>query len=202
MAFGAIDPGSNPGGAKQKMNKKHFMSIFIASIMVLSVLGVAIQYTVGNSQDIKVGKQKFKQFQGGWLAYKDSRQILVPTQPDLLQYQQVPEISFSSLNSAGKIYFSTNPNNPLPQQSLFSIQNNIFPYLSNVIIACIDDSEVCANLPLKTCKDANIGAVVIQAEISNTTITSFNNNCLLIQGPSYSITQQVDALVLKLHGII
>ncbi|MBI2105464.1 hypothetical protein HYT56_01340 [Candidatus Woesearchaeota archaeon] len=184
------------------MNKKHFMSIFIASIMILSVLGVAIQYTTGNSESIKIGNQKFKQYQGGWLAYKDDKQILIPTQPDLLQFQQIPEISFSNLNSAGKIYFSSNPNNQIPQQALFSIQNNLFPYLNNVVVACIEDSETCVNLPLKTCGDADIGIVVIQAEISNTTITSFDNNCLLIQGPSYSITQRVDALVLKLHGII
>ena len=169
--------------------------------MILSVLGIAIQYTT-NSQDIKFRGQKFTQYQGGWITYKDNKQIIIPTQPDLLQGQQVLDVTFADLNKVSKIYFTSNPNNQLPQQALFSIQNNIFPYLSNVIIACIDDSEVCANLPLKTCKDANIGAVVIQAEISNTTITSFNNNCLLIQGPSYSITQQVDALVLKLHGII
>ncbi len=169
--------------------------------MVLSVLGIAIQYTSDNSDNIKFKEQKFSQYQGGWITYKDNKQILIPTQPDLLQDQQVPDISFSDLNKVGKIYFTSNPNNPLPQQSLFSIQNNIFPYLNKVIVACIEDSQACANLPLKTCSDASQETVVIQAQLSNNSITSFNNNCLLIQGPISLITQQVDALVLQLHGI-
>jgi len=177
------------------------MSIFILVIMVLSVLGIAIQYTTDNSQDIRIGEQKFTQYQGGWITYKDNKQILIPTQPDLLQYQQVPDITFSDLNKASKIYFTSNPNNQLPQNALFSIQNNIFPYLSKVIVACIEDSSACSNLPLKTCNDANQETLVIQAQISDTAAISFNNNCLLIQGPINLITQQVDALVLSLHGI-
>lgn len=183
------------------MNKKHFMSIFIAVIMVLSVLGIAVQYTIGDSNNIRFRGQKFTPYQGGWLTYKDNKQILIPTQPDLLQYQQVPGITFADLNKVSKIYFTSNPNNQLPQQALFSIQNNIFQYLNNVIIACIEDSPACSNLPLKTCDDAEQGTMIIQAQISNTSITSFSNNCLLIQGPINLITQQVDSLVLSLHGI-
>ena len=82
------------------MNKKHFMSIFIASIMILSVLGIAIQYTTGNSENIKFRGQKFSPYQGGWITYKDNKQIIIPTQPDLLQYQQVPDIAFEDLNKA------------------------------------------------------------------------------------------------------
>lgn len=183
------------------MNKKHFVSIFILVIMILSVLGIALQYTTDNSQDIRTRGQKFTQYQGGWITYKDEKQILILTQPDLLQFQQVPDITFADLNKASKIYFTSNPNNQLPQNALFSIQSNIFPYLSNVIVACIEDSEVCASLPLKTCEDTADGTIVIQAQLSNTSATSFNNNCLLIQGPIHLITQQVDALVLSLHGI-
>ena len=169
--------------------------------MVLSVLGIAIQYTTDNSENIKFKGQKFTPYQGGWITYKNNNQILIPTQPDLLQYQQVPGISFADLNKAGKIYFTSNPNNQLPQQTLFSIQNNLFPYLNNVIIACIEDPQSCANLPLKTCSDAEQGIVVIQAQIANNSIISFSNNCLLIQGPIHLITQQVDAIILQLHGI-
>ena len=183
------------------MNKKYFMSIFILTIMVLSVLGIAVQYTTGNSENIKFRGQKFNPYQGGWITYKDNKQIIIATQPDLLQYQQVPDIAFEDLNKASKTYFTSNPNNQLPQQALFSIQNNIFPYLNKVTIACVEDSVACANLPLKTCNDAEQGTIVIQAQISNTTATSFNNNCLLIQGPIHLITQQVDAGVLSLHMI-
>ncbi len=168
--------------------------------MILSVLGIAIQFTT-DSQDIKFRGQKFTQYQGGWITYKDNKQIIIPTQPDLLQYQQVPDVTFADLNKVSKIYFTSNPNNQLPQQALFSIQNNVFPYLNNVIVACIEDSQACANLPLKTCNDAEQGTFVIQVQIAEASSTSFNNNCLLIQGPIQLITQQVDALVLSLHGI-
>jgi hypothetical protein len=186
------------------VNKKHFMSIFILAIMVLSVFGIAVSHLVstgGSSQSVKFRGQKFQQYQGGWITYLDDVQILIPTQPDLLQYQQVPDITFANLNSGGKVYFTSNPGNQLPQNALFSIQSNIFPYIRNVVVACIEDSEVCANIPLATCSDASPTSIVIQAEISSTPITTFQNNCLLIQGPSHSITQQVDALVLQLHGI-
>ncbi len=169
--------------------------------MILSVLGIALQYTADSSQDVKINGYKFTQYQGGWITYINDKQILIPTQPDLLSFQQTPDITFADLNKASKIYFSSNPNNQLPQNALFSIQNNIFPYLNNVVVACTEDSEACANLPLKTCKDATAGAIVIQAQLSNNSITSFNNNCLLVEGPTGLITQQVDALVLQLYGI-
>jgi hypothetical protein len=186
------------------MNKKHVMSLFIMGTMVLSVFGIAVShfiYSGGGQQDIKFKGQKFKPYQGGWITYLDDLQIVIPTQPDLLQYQAVPDITFANLNSANKIYFTSNPNNQLPQNALFSIQTNIFPYLSNIAVACIEDSAACANIPLRSCSDASPSEIVIQSQITETSVTTFENNCLLIQGPIHTITQQIDALALSLHGI-
>jgi len=177
------------------------MSIFILGILALSVFGIALQYNLSDSTSVKIRGVTFKQFNSGWIAYKDNSKIFITIQPDLLKDIQTPEVSLSQLNSASKIYFSTNPENQIPENAVFSIQQSLFPYLNPVTISCTQDSAACSNLPIKTCLDASSSITVIQTQISDTEIVSFENNCLLIQSSREKITSLVEAAILKLHGI-
>lgn len=177
------------------------MSIFILGILALSVFGIALQYNLSDNTSVKLRGTTFRQFNGGWIAYKDNHKIFITTQPDLLKDIQLPELSLSQLNSAEKIYFSTNPNNQIPNNAIFSIQESLFPYLNPVTISCTEDSTACAALPIKTCQDASESTAIIQAQISDTEKLTFENNCLLIQGKRERITYLVEAAVLKLNGI-
>ena len=183
------------------MDKKHLMSIFILVILALSVFGIALQYNLNDSTSVKIRGTKFTQFNGGWVGYKDNNKIFITTQPDLLKDIKVPEVSLSQLNSISKIYFSTNPNNQIPNNAIFSIQESLFPYLNPVTVSCTEDSTACAALPIKTCSDASDSTAVIQTQISDIEKISFENNCLLIQGPREKIVYLVEAAILKLNGI-
>ena len=177
------------------------MTIFILGLMSLSVFGIALQYNLDDQGTVKFNGIKFKQFNNGWVGYKDDKKLFITTQPDLLSDINVPDISLNNLNTGDKIYFSTNPENQIPNNAVFSIQQSLFPYLKPVTIACIQDSTACANLPLKTCLDAAVQNPVIQVQISDTKTIAFENNCLLIQGPREEITYLVEAAILKLNGV-
>ncbi|MAG45303.1 MAG: hypothetical protein CMH63_00840 [Nanoarchaeota archaeon] len=176
------------------------MSLFIVFIMVLSVLGVALNYGLEDSESVKFKNTKFKQVNNLWVTYKDKEKITITSQPDYLESIQVPDISLSDINKQ-KIYFTTNPEDAIPRDALLDIQTNIVPKLNSLAIACTQDSELCKDLPLKTCSDASPSNPIIQLQITETPSITFNNNCLLIQSPRDSFTMYVDALILKLHGL-
>ncbi len=183
------------------MKKQHFMSLFIVAIMVLSVLGIAFNYSTEDSSEGKFKKYKFKIYNGQWITYKDDDKILISSTPNTLERIQVPDVTFEDLNSADKIYFTTNPNNQIPNNAILDIQANIFPKLSSIQLACIEDSTSCSSLPLKTCKDATPSNIIIQTQIADTQTLTFENNCLLIAGPRLDFTEMIDALILRLYDL-
>lgn len=178
------------------MEKKVIMPIFLASIMILSVLGFA--FTSGDGQgSVKFNGYKFSKTNQGWLTYRDNQQILIASDPRTLDLSNTPKITLNDLNSANKIYLTTNPEENL-QQYLAYFSFNILPKLKNKIPACIKDVEGCEELPLKTCEDATISNKIIQIEFSETQETTYQNNCLLIKGNADSLYEQIDAVILQL----
>ncbi len=169
--------------------------------MVVSVLGVALNYTTSDpSTQSEFKGHEFNQINGQWIGYKDDEKITISTEPTYLELIQVPDISFPDLNT-GKIYFTTNPQDNIPYNALLDIQTNIVPKLNSLAIACTQDTPGCETLPLKTCSDASPTNPVIQLEVSDTPTITFNNNCLLIQAPSNSFIMYTDALILQLYGL-
>lgn len=168
--------------------------------MTLSVLGIALNYTL-SSPESKFKNTKFKQVNNLWVTYKDKQKISIVSTPQELESIPVPDITFSDLNKASKIYFTTNSEDAIPYETLLNIQNNIVPKLNSLSVACTQDSEKCANLPLKTCLDTTPTTAVIQLQIAETPIITFENNCLLIQAPRDSLTRYVDALILRLYNL-
>jgi hypothetical protein len=183
------------------MESKVWMSLFIVFIMIVSVLGVALNYTTHDpSTESEFKGYKFNQINGQWTGYKDDEKIIISTEPTYLELVSIPKISFSNLNT-GKVYFTTNPQDNIPYNALLDIQNNLVPKLNSLALACTQDVPGCENLPLKTCSDASPTTSIIQLQIAETPTVTFNNNCLLIQAPSNSFTMYTDALILQLYGL-
>jgi hypothetical protein len=178
------------------MNSKIIMPLFLASIMIFSILGFAFSSN-DTSGRIDFNGYKFAQTNSGFLTYKDNQQIVISSDPRSLDLTTLPEISINDLNTATKIYLSFNPEENLPQYlSYFNF--NVKTKLKNLIPACSEDVEGCGDIPIKSCEDASLLDRVIQLKYSEIPTITYNSGCLLIQGNPATLQQQLDALTLKL----
>jgi len=174
------------------MKKNLILPLFIITIMVLSVLG----YSIGSSttsNKIKYKDYTFIQTDNGFVTYINNQQIFLFNNPNDLLDIKIP-VKLSELNSANKIYLTINPE----INTALSPFQNIFPVLTpRIVQACIKDSDICSNLPLKTCLDATSLNKIIQIQFSETPSITYKNNCLLIQGTTKDLIKQIEALTLN-----
>jgi hypothetical protein len=188
---------------KMKLNTKTFMAIFIAVIMISSVLGFVFTFsphTTGGPERVEFKGFTFVETHQGWRGFdKDENQILLSNDPRTISNIQVPEITLNDLNSADKLYFAFNPKDNV-QNTFAYFDANIRPRLKSFIPACTEDTEGCEELPLITCDNALPTTKVIQVSLANQSSVSYNNNCLLVQGNNLQLPLSFDALILKLSS--
>ena len=193
-----------------KNKTKLFMAIFIAFIMISSVLGFALLQSFGglglignNRETFTYNNLEFTQSQSGFYSTNfQNKEILLVSDPRTLNNVKVPQISINELNNAEKIYVTQDSTqNTQSIQSL--LMGNIGQFLiPRVQVACISDTKECVNLPLITCNDATQTIKVIYFEESNETDIIYENNCLTIKGSSDIQTlRKIDKLILTLLGI-
>ncbi len=175
------------------MKKNLILPIFIASIMILSILGYSLGSST-SSNKIKYKNNVFIQTEQGWVTYINNQKLLFLNNPNELSNISIP-VKLSELNSANKIYLALDTENNI--ESVYSLLQNILPVLTpRVVTACIKDTEKCSDLPLKTCSDATSSDKIIQIQYSEIPSITYKNNCLLIQGTIKDLMQQIEALTL------
>ncbi|MAF51227.1 MAG: hypothetical protein CMH64_04005 [Nanoarchaeota archaeon] len=186
-----------------KLNTKTFMAIFIAVIMISSVLGFVFTFSphsTGGAERIEFQNYVFVETHQGWMGFDDNEnQILLSSDPRTVSTIQVPEISLVELNSANKVYVTSNPEDNL-QNSAAYFEANIRPRLKSYLPACSADVKGCENAPLIDCSNALPATKVIQVALSNQSSVTYNNNCLLVQGNRFQVPLIFDALILKLSS--
>ncbi len=156
------------------------MGLFIISIMVFSILYYGLDNT--GQEKIEYKGLTFTQTSLGWQTYTNSNQrILIQTNPEYLDF--VTYLGFGDIEyffSLQKIYVSFNPEENVAS-ALIDFQANT-PSGVSLVGACSVESELCVQLPLKTCEDATIAnGVVIYKESNESKITQ-EGNCLIIEG--------------------
>ena len=67
-----------------------------------------------------------------------------------------------------------------------------------MILACTKDTPECSQLPLKSCEDASQSEIVIQIQEAVIPSISYQDNCLLVQGPKEELPKLIDSLILGL----
>lgn len=180
-----------------KMNKKIILPLFLASIMILSIIGFSLNSTQSDTSSIKYNGYSFKQTEQGWITFIGNNPILISQNPNNLNEILLPDITLQEINSANKIYFTFNPEDNI-QSNLYYFDANIRTRLKNFILSCTVDIGSCSNLPLKTCKDADSSSRIIQVSLANQSSITYENNCLLIQGQKQELPSLIDAVILKL----
>lgn len=176
------------------MKSKIFLSIFITFIMVSSIVGFMFK---GSDQSVKYEGYKFTQVNNNWVANINKQKVFVSERPDLLENISVPNLKLNYLNSMSKIYLSMNPKDKL-DSSLYLFSLNVLSNLRSPLTrACIDDSEECKEIPLKSCDDATANIFVIMIERGEEN-NLYKDNCLSIKGNSEYILRYLDKLTLNL----
>jgi len=183
---------------KESNKSKVIISIIIIFLMISSVLGF-ISIRSSNTETITYKDQKFKNINDRWVTIINNQQISLTYSPETLT--STPTIiSLNDLNSAQKIYITSNPteNTQLQQAELLS---NLIPFLTPQLVqACTEDTPECANKPLKTCQNATQTVKVIQFKESDQNIITYQNNCLIIQG-NQELIKKIDKQVLYILGL-
>lgn len=175
--------------------KKLVLPGFIIFIMVMS--GVGYMFGRDSSEIIKYNNYRFSKVQDGWLTYISDRQIVLFNNPEDLSDVDIDYIDFAGLNSAEKIYISSNPQDNLGvylQGLQFNLLNNLN---AKKVFSCYEDNEDCADFPLKNCSDASDTIKVILIKKGETEIT-YKDNCLLVQGKDEELVKYIDKFVLNM----
>lgn len=177
------------------------LPLFIVIIMITSILG--FMWKEPTTDQHKYNDYLFTQTDKGWITYVNNRPLLLTSDPKSLEFVPIEDISLSELNSAQKIYLSTNPEDSLNQVALYNFQKNVVPLISTrLVTSCTVDIPQCSEKPIKTCNDTSDTVKVIIFKSSNQTAVKYRENCLTIQGNNQNLTQATDKLILRLWGII
>lgn len=175
-------------------NKKFLtllMGLFIISVMVFSVL----YYGLDNSGQEKVEYKglKFLETNIGWQAYtEENKRILILSDPRDLEEVSFDEVSLDFLKNMQKIYLSVNPSDDI-SSILYDFQRNV-DFSGSYVAACYEESELCAELPIKSCLDASANTAVVIFKEAEEDFINIEGNCLTIQGKNLLIL--TDRLIL------
>ncbi len=166
--------------------------------MVLSVLGFSINGT--DNSMVKYKNMKFTRTEKGiWTAIINNKPVYLLNNPKDLENISDIKIDIKELNKFNKVYFSSNPKEPIVNE-LAGFNTNILPLLTAAIRpACFIDMDECRNYPLKNCSDADSATGIILVKKSNINKMDYINNCLTIQGSSEGLKKLIDKWVLELY---
>ena len=177
-------------------NKKFFtilVGLFLIMLMALGAVNVGMN---DDDSTIEYNGLEFSQTNDGWRAYlDDDSAIYLVFNPEELVIEEEFSISFSTLSNSEKVYFSYDPSQE-SQYAMYDLSRNFV--FQKIVYSCYEDSDLCTDMPLKTCDDAtnNVGVVVFKVADENS--VSLEDNCLSIEGKS--LLNVVDKLVLDYYG--
>lgn len=179
----------------EKKSRKLFIPIFIALIMILSVLG--FMWRGPSEEQYEYNNLLFTKVKNGWVTYTDNKAFLLTYSPEELK-NITANVFLNNLNYAQIIFFSLNPEEDV-YQAVYDFQinmNNLFTPL--LIPACTANVSKCINITLKNCQDATENTKIIIFKEENQTKITYKNNCLTIQGKGENLTKATDKLILTL----
>ena len=180
------------------MNSKIIITLFIAFIMITSVIGFmwGSGEDTGGSESLEYNNYQFKNINGKYLLELDNKQFIFDTSPYDLNNVDFEEFNLES----DKYYIIFNPdekdmNLEYPIQKLYLVLNSLG---INIQLACSVEEGCDETLPIKDCsnyafyfKRSGGGAKVYKED-----------NCVVIEGDNKGINDAVDKINLKLLNII
>ncbi len=172
--------------------KKRIFSILVGLFFIMIMVMSALYYGMDDTEKIEYNGLKFVNSGQGWIAYNGEEKIVIWTDPRELENYDVDISGFGDLT---KVYLSVNPSEDI-KYAVNDLEKNLeFKQLS---LACYEDSELCAEMPLKNCEDATAYTGVIVLKEANETKVYLEGNCLTIEGEN--LLKIVDGVVVENEG--
>lgn len=195
---------------KQKRNMI-IIGVILIGLMVFSTVGYAIfEGTISESQKTKYKDYEFKTIGSTW----QTTLKISGADKTITSYYLPQEVENISVNGTlllsdfeGKtIYFITNNTNN-ERNAVSKIYSDFQDYFLRSQLACSIENEntsFCANLPIKSCDDANRDSMIVKIiEVQNATASvNYNSGCLRITGSGADLMRSSDRILFEAYGII
>lgn len=179
------------------MNSKIILTLFIAFIMITSVIGFiwSSDSSEDNFEVLEYNNYKFKNVNGKYLLEIDGNEYVFDNSP-----YEVSSVDFEDFSlGSNKYYIIFNPdekdlNMEYSMQKLYLVLNSLGV---DIQLACLIE-EGCEeeDIPIKSCDDyafyfkKSTGAKIYK-----------DNNCVVIEGDNIGISKAVDRINMKLLNI-
>ena len=162
-----------------EFSRKTWMSIFIAAIMILSVMGFALTFNEENTQQLDYNGTMFTRTQNGWQAELNSQKIEFLAFPSEVEDIPFDEGSKVALDGAKVLWFTYDPGETYSQEIAEAM------YYTEDLLAKTDiyvQRGLLNNtgyvLPEITCKNATAAVPVLVIHSGNETKISHDNGCI------------------------
>ena len=177
-------------------NKKQVMiSLFIISIMVLSVLGFMFGGNEEPTQNaLNYNGFEFVKIQDKFVLELEGKQFYFDYFPDELQNIIVPSFTITS----PKYYFIFTPNEKdvNMEYSMAKLQASLNNFNVRTVLAC-GLEEDCPDIPIKDCTE-----YAFYFQKSDANLISLDENCIVLEGDNQFLSQAVDSINYRLIGVL
>ena len=186
-----------------EFNKKTWMGLFIAFIMIVSVIGFALSFATP-TEKVKYGGYTFTRTSQGWHAIIDDVRATFIYPPTQLEYIDLPSAATPALGSR-VIWVTYDPYGADPQQIA-----DVFYYIDDVLTTIKDTyvqrglvNNTDYQLPEITCANATAAVPVILIVRGNETMINYNDNCLTATAETARDVYQVgDRILYQALGVM
>ena len=186
-------------------DKKTWMSIIIAIIMIASVIGFAIEFSAPANPPITYGSYKFVSTQQGYQTTVKNTKVYFYNPPQQLEELPFDEGAKTALDGARVLWFTYDPNDEHAKEiadSLYYMEEAL-DQVSNVYVQRGLLNTTGYQLPEITCANATVNVPVLLLRSSNETRITHNTGCITATAASRNDVYQLgDRLLYQQFGVM
>ncbi len=163
-----------------KLDRKTWVSLFIAAIMIFSVIGFALTFTEPSSQ-VEYNGYKFTQTQQGWQAKINDVKMQFFYHPAELEDITFDKGAGVALDGPRVLWFSYNPNDLYSTDIadvMFYMDDSLNKWAGVYVQRALTDNTNY-QLPQITCANATMAVPVIIMQSGNETIVEHKDGCII-----------------------
>jgi hypothetical protein len=190
---------------KKIIAPKVLVSIFIAGIMILSTLGVILDYQTGNSNKMEYNGYKFEQMYDGVQTKINGQKYTLTYFPQQLEYINMSRGIKQILEKTEVFTITYDPESEY--KDLFAAQQfNLgerLPLMDKYVIPGVANNTGIEQIPQITCRNATPALPVIMFKEGITTNMTLKNNCITINIGNLNDADQIgDLLFYQIAGVM
>lgn len=185
---------------------KALVSIFLASIMVFSILGFMVSYKMDeNTVETEYNGYKFIQLYGGVQTQINGEKVTLAYFPEQLEHISVSgviKIILANTPVFAMTYDSNSEYKEYFSEQQFKLAENL-DKIDKYIIPGMTNNTGFENIPKINCENATLNVPVILFKEAPSTNITFNNNCIIASIANMNDAYQVgDLLFYHIAGIM